>query len=156
MPGHELDVARIRCEIVDEQRLLAGDRGADETLTELQAQRFVVVRIADRVGHPQLAAPLVEQVDGERLERDQPADEDGNLREQLVEIEDRRDLAAQIEQRRDHLVLDGGRRAVQHRRLQTAARASEISETSPGKVFLTVGPRLLVPSDTGRRIGSAR
>ena len=29
--------------------------------------------------------------------------------EQLVEIEDRRDLAAQIEQRRDDLLLGGGR-----------------------------------------------
>ena len=29
--------------------------------------------------------------------------------QQLVEIEDRGDLAAQVEQRRDDLVLDGGR-----------------------------------------------
>ncbi len=105
--GHELDVARIGREVVDEERLLAGDRGADQPLPELQPKRFGAVGIADGVGDLQLAAALVEEVDGERFERDQAADEDRNLREEVVEIENRGDLASEIEKRLDDLVLDG-------------------------------------------------
>ena len=72
----------------------------------------------------QLAAALVEQVDREGVERDQPADEAGILREQIVEIEDRGDLAAKVEQRRDDLVLDGGGR----RQLVGADAASSSAE----------------------------
>ncbi len=107
---HELHVARIGREVVDHERLVARDRGADEPVTELEAKRLVARRIPDGVRGLQLAAPLVEEVDRERLERDQPADEDRDLREEIVEIEDRGDLAAQVEQRPDDLVLDGGRR----------------------------------------------
>ena len=46
----------------------------------------------------ELAALLVEQVDGERVELDQPADQLGNALQQLVEIDDGRDLPAQVEQ----------------------------------------------------------
>ena len=56
------------------------------------------VRIADGVADAQLAALLVEQVDGERVELDEAADELRNALQQLVEVDDRRDLAAQIEQ----------------------------------------------------------
>ena len=104
---HELDVARIGREIVDEERLLAGDRGANQALSELQPKRFVAVGIADGIGGLQLAAPLVEQIDGERFERDETADEQRNLREQIVEVENGCDLAAQIEERVDELVLGG-------------------------------------------------
>ena len=62
--GHELDVARIGREVVDEERLLARDRGADQPLTELQPERLVAVadsrpstrpsarRAARRAGRP--------------------------------------------------------------------------------------------------------
>ena len=53
----------------------------------------------------QLAAPLVEQVDRKRFERNQPADQPRNLLQQIVEIEHGRDLAAQVEERGDELVL---------------------------------------------------
>ena len=47
--------------------------------------------------------------------------------EELVEIEDRGDLAAQIEQRRDDLVLDGGRR---RQLVGGRRRASSLAEVS--------------------------
>ena len=53
----------------------------------------------------QLAAPLVEQIDGERFELDQPRDESRDLLEEIVEIEDAGDLPAQVEERRDELAL---------------------------------------------------
>ena len=66
---HRLDVARIGVHVVDEDRLPFGDRGADQALPDLHAQRpRDVVRIADRVRDRQLVALRVEQVDGERLE----------------------------------------------------------------------------------------
>ena len=55
----------------------------------------------------QLAAPLVEQVHGERVELDEPADQPGNLPQQLVEIEDRRDLPSEVEERGDELLFAG-------------------------------------------------
>ena len=110
MPGTDLDVARIGVDVVDQQRRLSGDGGADQALAELQPHRFVAVRIADRVGDRQFAAALVEQIDRERVELDEPGDELGNLREQFVEIEHGRDLAAQVEQRREHLLLARRRR----------------------------------------------
>ena len=78
-------------------------------MTELETERFVARRIPNRIRGLQLAAALVEQVDRKCLERDQPADEDRDLRQEIVEIEDRGDLAAQVEQRPDDLVLDGCR-----------------------------------------------
>ena len=109
--GHELDVARIGREVVDEQRLLAGDTAAPtRPCPSFSRSGSSRVGIADGVGGLQLAAAFVEQVDGKRFERDQAADEARNLGEELVEIEDRGDLAAQIEQRRDDIVLDGGGR----------------------------------------------
>ncbi len=108
---HELDVARIGRQVVDEQRLLAGDRRADEAVPRASAAGSVGVgarRVADRVRRTQLAAPLVEQVHGERLERDQPADQSRDLLQQLVEIEDAGDLAAEVEQRGDELASPAG------------------------------------------------
>ncbi len=104
---HELDESRIGREIVDEQRLLAHDRRADEALAQLQADLIRVRRVADRVRHFQLTAALVEQVHRKRVERNQSADQARNLRQQIVEIEDGRDLAAQVEQGRDDVVLVG-------------------------------------------------
>ena len=53
----------------------------------------------------ELAALLVEQVDGERVERNQPADELGNPLQQLVEVDDGRDLAAEVEQRQQDVAF---------------------------------------------------
>ena len=95
--------------MVDDERLVARDGGANEPVAERKARRIVARRIANRVGGSQFAATLVEKVDRQRLERDQPADEDWNLREELVEVQDRRDLTAQIEEGLDDLMLGGGR-----------------------------------------------
>jgi hypothetical protein len=66
------DVARVGRDVVDEQRHLARDRGADQAPPEFQGQRRDAVGIAHGVRGQQLAAPLVEQVDGERVELDEP------------------------------------------------------------------------------------
>ncbi len=107
---HDLDVSRIGAQVVDEQRLLAGDCGADEPGAELQAERLVNLRVADRVGGAQFPSALVEEVDGKRLEGDEPADEPRNLLQQLVQVENARHLAPEVEQRREKIVL-GRRRA---------------------------------------------
>jgi hypothetical protein len=60
-------------------------------------------RIPDRVGDLQVCPTLVEQVHGERVEAREPRDELGNLLEQLVEVEDGSDLAAQLEQGHEQL-----------------------------------------------------
>ena len=105
--GHGFDVARIGVDVVDEDRLPFGDRGADQALPHLHPQRARdVVGIADRVRDRQLLAPRIEQVHGERLELRQAGDELRDLVQQLVQVEDRRDLAAKRKQRRQR--LDGG------------------------------------------------
>ena len=50
-------------------------------------------------------AAVVEQVNGKGLERDEATDQARNLRQQLVEIQNRRDLTAEIEERGDDIVL---------------------------------------------------
>ena len=95
--GHEFDVARVGREVVDEERLLRRHGGADQPLPELQPERFVAVRIADGVLDLQLVAAIVEQVDGKRFERDQAADENRNLGKEVVQLENRGDLAPEVE-----------------------------------------------------------
>ena len=105
--GHELDIAGVGRHVVHEQRLLARDGGADEADPGTQLDRPFGFRIPDRVGHAQLAAALLEQVDRERIERDQPADQPGDLPQQLVEVEHGRDLPSEVEERGDELAFAG-------------------------------------------------
>jgi hypothetical protein len=105
---HDLDVSRIRRHIIDDQRLLAGDGGPDEALGERQPLRSFGFRVADGVRRLQLTALIVEQVDRKHFERDETGDQPWDLMEKLVEIEDGRDLAAQIEQRRDDFLFGRG------------------------------------------------
>ena len=109
--GHELDVARIGRDVVHEQRCFAGDRGADQTDPRTQPDRLFRFRVPDGVRQPQLPPPFVEQVHRERLERDQPADQLRDLTQQLVEIENRRNLAAEVEEGGDELALARGGKA---------------------------------------------
>ena len=81
------------------------DRRADEAGAELQSHRLARIRIADRIRRAQFAAALVEQVDGERFERDQPADEARDLVQQVIQVENTRDLPSEVEQSREELVL---------------------------------------------------
>ena len=97
------DLDRILSEI--EQGLLRCDSCADQPLSELEAYRRVPLRIAAQVRAAQLAAALVEQIDGERFERNQPRDESRDLLEEVVESEDAGDLPAQVEERRYELAL---------------------------------------------------
>ena len=85
--------------------MLARHRGADEAGAELQPHRLTRIRIADRICRAQFAAALVEQIDGERFERDEAADQARDLDQQVVEIENTRYLPPEVEQRREELVL---------------------------------------------------
>ena len=59
-------VARIGGDVVDQDRPLLGDGGADESLADLQAEVLDdVLGIADGVGDAQIAPAFVEQIDGE-------------------------------------------------------------------------------------------
>ena len=67
-PRHVVLVARIALHVVEHHRPLLGDRGADDAFTDLEADGFGDPGgIAGRVGDAQLAALLVEQIDGERV-----------------------------------------------------------------------------------------
>ena len=86
------------------QRLLRVDHPADDAFRETQREAGRV-GIAHGVADAQLAALLVEQIHGERVERNQPADQLRNALQQLVEVDDRGDLAAQVEQSQQDLAL---------------------------------------------------
>ena len=109
-PGHDLDIARIGLHVVDEHRLLGRHGGAHQPAAGLQAHRVLGLGIADRVCRPQLPAALVEQVDRKRLERNQASDQAGNLLKEIVEVQHRRDLATQVEERREKLLFGPVRR----------------------------------------------
>ena len=102
--GHRLHVPRIRADVVDENRLAFGDGGADQPVAHLHPELpDDIVRVADGVGDRQLLASRIEQVHGERLELRDARDEQRDLLEQLVEIEDGRDLPSELEQGDDEL-----------------------------------------------------
>ena len=84
------------------------DRGADDPLPEAQANRARhFLRIADRVGDAQLLALVLEEIDRERGEAGQARDQLRNLGEQLIEVEDGRDFASELEQGRQQLCVGG-------------------------------------------------
>ena len=101
---HRADVSRVGQHVVDDQRPAFGDDRADDALADRQPERPLdVLRIADGVRDAQVLALLVEQPDGKGLERRQARDQLRNLLEQLVEVQDRGDLAAELEQRDEQL-----------------------------------------------------
>ena len=103
-PGHGFHVPRVVVHVVDEQRMARFDGRADQALPHFHAQRARRLgRIADRVRDGELVALGIEQIDGERLKMRDPRDELGDLRQQLLEVEDRRDLASERKQRRQRL-----------------------------------------------------
>ena len=97
--GHRPDVPRVGQHVVDHQRPAFGHHGAHDALADRQPERPLdIVGVADGVGDAQILALLVEQPHGKGLEGRQARDELGNLLEQLVEVENRGDLATQLEQ----------------------------------------------------------
>ena len=101
---HRADVSRVGQHVVDDQRPALGHDRADDALADGQPERPLdVLRIADGVRDAQVLSFLVEQPDGKGLERGQARDQLGDLLEQLVEVQDRGDLAAELEQRDEQL-----------------------------------------------------
>ena len=85
----------------------------DDALAQLQAERAArLLRVAHGVGDAQVAALLVEQLDRKGLESVRRAMSCGNLLEQLVEVEHRRDLAPELEQGEEQRRVAGRRYAV--------------------------------------------
>ena len=97
--GNEVDVARILRDVGDEHRLLVQRRPADQPLAELHVLRLGPLAVAHRQLHLELLRVLVEQQDAERAVVDQPLGQAGDARQQRVEIENRRHLAADFGQR---------------------------------------------------------
>ena len=75
--------------------------------------------ITDRVGDAQRLLAFVEQVDRKRAEARQAGDELGNPREQLLQIEHRHDVPAEVEERGQQFGVgwrtNGARRGLTHR-----------------------------------------
>ena len=64
-----LDVPRIGVDVVDQNRLPFGHRGAHQTLTDLQPQRAgELFRISDRIRDRQFLPARIEQIDREGVE----------------------------------------------------------------------------------------
>ena len=72
--------------------------------------RGAALGIPHAVGDPQRLRLPVEQVDRERVELDEAANQVGNARQEGVEVEHLGDLAAQVEQRRQPLAVGGAHR----------------------------------------------
>jgi hypothetical protein len=104
--GNSLPVARVRGDIIDEQRPAFGHGGANQRLADLQAQRASrLLGIPDRVRNAQLAPAFVQQVDGECLEIDEPLDQPRHFPQQLIQIENGGDLAAEVEEDLEDLLV---------------------------------------------------
>ena len=86
-------------DVVDQEGPAFRDGGANDPLPQSQPEMTLhVLGIADCIGDSQLVALLVEQPHGKGLERRQSRNQLRDLLEKLVEIEDRRDFASQLEQ----------------------------------------------------------
>ena len=85
------------------------DGSPDDTFSDLQpAGGRNALRIPDRVRDLEFLSNVVEQIHRERTERGQPRDQLRNFRQELIEIENGRDLAPQFEQGGEQLrVRDG-------------------------------------------------
>ena len=78
---------------------------ADEPFAEPHARHFALLAVLHRELHLELAV-LVEEQDAERPVVDDPLGELRDAREQLVEIENRRDLAADLGKRLERFGIE--------------------------------------------------
>jgi len=93
-------VARLLANVVHQNGASLLHGRPHHALAHLETHRIrCALRVADRVRNPQFLTAFVEQIDGKRAELGQTCDELRDLDQQLFEIEDRRDLAAQLEER---------------------------------------------------------
>jgi hypothetical protein len=85
-------------EVVDEHRAALLDRAADQTITNLQADRLDhAFRVAEGVADRQRICGFVQQVDRERVELDEALDEVRNRAQQVLELENGHDPSPKIE-----------------------------------------------------------
>jgi len=83
-------------------------RRADDALAHFEPYRLDDFRrVADGVRDAQFLSALVEEVHREGVEGGEPRDELRNLREQFIEVEHRRDLTSQLEQRMKKFPVSG-------------------------------------------------
>ena len=141
-PGDRCPRSAVRLHVVDEQRPPSATAVPTMPWPTLRRKRCLhFVRVADGVGDAQLLQLLVEQIDGERLERRQPRDELRDLLEQLVEVEDGRDLAAQLEQRDEQFCgfADRGGGATAWEATGTSAGGSRASRVRTRIILVNFG-----------------
>ena len=137
---HDLDVVRIGRDVAEDERLLRATTTRPTMPSDSLQLEAGRVRIADGIADAELAALLVEQVHGERVELDQPADELGNPLQQLVEVDDRRHLPAEVEQREQDVALAQacGRRSGDGRGLAHRNEAGATQNYTDGCARLTM------------------
>ena len=97
--GHQAHVARVLPHVADEHRLPRPDRGAAQPLGDREAAPLPRGPEVDGLAQHQLVPLLVQEEDAEHLVVDHPLDDLGQPLEQLVEVEDRGRLLADLVER---------------------------------------------------------
>ena len=93
---HHRDVAWFDGNVGHQHRFLVQRRISDNAGAKLHRRQRQLIAVADRELHLQLAGRVVQQQDPERPVVNQPAREDGDAFEQLVEVQNRGDLLADL------------------------------------------------------------
>ncbi len=114
--GHDADVVRFGRDVADDERLLRLDDPPDDALRQAQRETGRV-RIAFRVADTKFPPLLVEQIDGEGVERDEAPDQLRDALQELLDIDHRNDLAAQVRTGSGGSRVRSGRRLAQKRAL---------------------------------------
>ena len=96
---HHLDVARVGRYVGNVDRNFVQRRVADQPLPELDVRHVDLVAVPHRDLDLQLAGPVVNEEDAERAVVDDAAGQIRDPRQQLVEVENRAELAADLRQR---------------------------------------------------------
>ena len=111
----EGEVAGILSYVADEDGLLAAGGGADEALVQADPRLLLLARpVGDGLAQDELALLLVEEQDAEHLVVDDALDHLGHALQQLVEVQDRRGLLADLVERGEQarvparLAIQGG------------------------------------------------
>ncbi len=100
---HQVDVTRVGLHVGHEHDLLVLGRVTHQALPHLHRRDGRLLVVLQRELHLQLVGRLVHQQDAERPVVDQPLGQLRDPRQQRVEVEDRRHLAADLGQRLEHV-----------------------------------------------------
>jgi hypothetical protein len=102
---HDADVAGIGGDVTDDERLLRRHDASEHPVRQAELSARRVLRISNRVAELEHLTLFADEIDRKGVERNQPSDQFRDARQQLVELDDRRDLPAEIEQRQQDVAL---------------------------------------------------